>query len=101
MSLDPNFLDFVHWFGVPGAMMFTMLAMVAKGTFVTGREHRAVLQAQKEMREDYEHRLDVVRKDRDFWRDTAIANMSVAEKAACAVEHVVTKLPTQKPPSGE
>lgn len=93
-----NFQTLVQWFGVPGAMLFVMVMALNRGVYVTRREHDALKAEKEAQKQDYEHRLDVVRLDRDFWRDTAIGNMQIAEKATCTVEHAMTKLPSTQPP---
>jgi hypothetical protein len=98
-----DFTELVKWFGLPGAMLAVMVVALARGTFISKREADALDQAHKDQKAEYEERLRRIREERDFWRQAAMENMAVANKATDTVVKAVQKLPSplSPPPGGD
>jgi hypothetical protein len=113
-----TFMTLVRWFGLPGALFLTFIALLMRGYFVTGREaikdkkaaesallaeiarREAEVQALKQRYEQdqasWRERYDKMETEKNFWRDTSLRNMEVLEDTTKVARKAVEKLPKRE-----
>lgn len=103
---DGNWSDFetlIKWFGLPGALFFAMIIAFVRGWIISGREASDLRTSCEKMKTDYEHRLENLREEKNYWRDIAVQFTGIASSATNSLETAVRKLPRAigSPPEGE
>lgn len=83
--------------GLPVALLLTALWSGARGLWLFGSTHRLIV-------ERYQHDLDEMTTDRDFWRAEALRGTDLAERAIGHAEQIATAVavaPRWRPRRGE
>ena len=110
MNMD-LWLELVKAFGPTGAIFSVCIFAFVKGYVIPAgqvnrnladadarlndlrEQHKQELAAAQTRLKDWTERFDEMRKEKDFWRDSALRNMEMAERTLATAQTAVSKLP--------
>lgn len=82
----PSWADIVRNIGVPGAVILAVLWAILKGWLVPGWAMKTWRDLYDQLKAESVFRLEELRKEKDYWRDTAMKSADLAQRAVKTVE---------------
>lgn len=101
-----DFVTLAQTFGLPLAMTFVAVAILARVLVVVSRDKDKISESRfQEMKNQYEARIDeyrsrlqTVEEDRDYHRDRMYQALGMAETTTSAADEIVRRISKQLPP---
>lgn len=94
-----DFLTFAREFGLPLAMTFVAVGVLARALVAVSRDKDRANEARvSEMQAQYEHRIEDLTQDRDWHRDRLYQVMGTSETQNVSLEELIRRVANQLPP---